>query len=234
MSLGRTTIAAQHTMTRSYLEYITAQTESNPCFEGFRDFVAKSQREGPKNKSRVYCVEYFQNESSKGFDEKIVLDEILTVIASEKQDSNPGIVGRILFIEDIEPHAVGRIGSMFDINPLFFATYLDTTFTDLAKRPPPPTMAIIPSRFTQKDAFHVHYQRAIDLGKENLPKGSLKPQCSVSRAVKPTTPLEGLNIGLARTCCSMWLRPFDGRPWLCEPPFSLQAFSLHLLTCSYS
>lgn len=201
-------------MTTSYREYVEAQVQLNPCFLGLKDFL-KTAKGGQKTKSGIYRLEYLRDGTQTCKEEDRKLEGIVSAIATEGQSSDIQVLGRILFIEDIEPQAVELLGSAFDVNPLFFATYLDTTYERLEKRAPPPTVTIIPSRLTRNDAFHIHWQRGLSLGEGKSLTRKLKAECSVLRAIKPIPPLNGVNIGLARTCCSIWLKKFEAKPWLC-------------------
>lgn len=190
--------------------------ELNPCLCGLLGFITNGSQ-NRSHENRFFCIEYLQEHNQQRYLEGNTLYDIVSAINADSQSYGSEVLGRVLFIEDIQPGAIEYLGSAFDIDPLFFATYIDTSFSSLVKHPAPPSLAIIPSRFTVKNALHLHYQRILDLGKSGtISKESLRADSNVVRSIKRLPPLGGVNIALTRSCCSILRKHFDGKPWLCK------------------
>lgn len=124
--------------------------------------------------------------------------------------------GRILLLENIDRHIVAYLAMKFDINPTFFATYIDTTFYDFETNPPPPSIVAMPSVSIAQEGVHIHYQTVLDLGEGLGPmKANVKTASNVPRSVKPTPCLSNHQLALARGCCSI-IGKMVNRKWICE------------------
>ncbi|KAI1213574.1 uncharacterized protein F4807DRAFT_470863 [Annulohypoxylon truncatum] len=116
---------------------------------------------------------------------------------------------RILCMEDIDSYSIEKLGTLLDINPLFFATYISTSFVGIDKSPSPPLIALFPSALASDDSLHLHYQRVINL--PSFPGSSRNPyefksSGNILRSVRRLASLFGTHPGLVRSCCSILLK----------------------------
>lgn len=125
---------------------------------------------------------------------------------------------RMIFVEDTSPWLIVQLGGILDIDPVFFANYVNTDFKDIENSPPPPSLALLPSLISQTGHLHLHYQRLLDLGSADSFKDStyaFKTGANVPRNVRRLTPLSGRQLALARTCCSLLTKSL-GTSFICR------------------
>lgn len=229
-------------MRNSYTEFVSQQATQNPCLQGLVDFLKDECRKQVhsvkisytdfvrgKHRPPVVCeiqpwdgtlqTVLGQNCPARDFPgtgshppRQTVRDRKLREVTTVPDE----VHGRIVVVENIDRNTVSHLGARYNIQPLFFATYLDTEFRHLEERAPPPTIAIAPSRTIKKDSIHLHYQRVLDLGNAcRKLKHTLQISGNVHRLVKPIPPLSDRSLALARTCCSILLRYIDEGKWIC-------------------
>ncbi|KAH7121209.1 hypothetical protein B0J11DRAFT_60515 [Dendryphion nanum] len=124
--------------------------------------------------------------------------------------------GRILIIEDLTKTVIADLGSALQIDPLFFASHLDTPAMDVNSTAP--DKVTLPSRLRPKDYINIHYHRTIRFSENsNLPEGHLtlrQDGICISRKVTILTRIKKIRIGLAQHCVSVYWKMQQGGHWL--------------------
>lgn len=72
--------------------------------------------------------------------------------------------GLVILLEDPSASFVKTLGSLLDINPLFFDGHIATFYEPIEKRPLPPETTMFPSQVASQNFIHLHSQRVINLG----------------------------------------------------------------------
>jgi len=135
---------------------------------------------------------------------KVEEDKITNLI-----DTLPVATTRLIMVEDISPQLINLVGNALDIDPIFFADYVNTSFENIEIAPPPPSLAILPSLLSQRGYLHLHYQQVLDLGTaENFEDAAyaLKTDSNVTRNIRRLAPLSGKQLALARATCSLLIK----------------------------
>lgn len=122
----------------------------------------------------------------------------------------------IAVVENLHPEDVELLGSSVDIDPFFFCGHIASSYQDT---PPPPLLALPPSRITSQTYFNIHYQRVLDLGDEStlrhVPYDLSLPD-NVPRTVRRLPALGGRSIGLLRACTSVMKKHLPNGLWICK------------------
>ncbi|RAH47403.1 uncharacterized protein BO95DRAFT_441227 [Aspergillus brunneoviolaceus CBS 621.78] len=126
--------------------------------------------------------------------------------------------GLVAIIENLRPEDVETLGSAWDIDPFFFCGHIASSYQVVEDGPPPPLMALPPSRIASQEYFNLHYQKVLDLGAESilthLPY-KLGLPANIPRIVRRLPGLSGRAIGLVRSCCSVLKKRMPGGIWIC-------------------
>ncbi|RDW75406.1 hypothetical protein BP6252_06548 [Coleophoma cylindrospora] len=204
-------------MKPTYYDFVKYLVEQNPCLSGLANFLSTCPY-SPADNRTVYCHDYNLDDGLKSVERSMKFGECLADIACAIKEPAETCLRRIVFIEDISPHCVEQLGTLLDIDPMFFSNYINTSFGGLDRAPPPPPLALFPSRLTSKDSLHLHYQRLLKL---NLSTGTsnglydFKSSGNVPRSVRCLASLSGTRPGLARSCCSILLKILNKKSWIC-------------------
>ena len=82
---------------------------------------------------RITCVEFSRlSASPSAF--PVDHDHLDVLLHGNIRDSD--FHGRLFIIEDLSHEVVEKLGSALNIDPLFFASHIDTTYVDIAKARP--------------------------------------------------------------------------------------------------
>ncbi|OAL37069.1 hypothetical protein AYO20_03546 [Fonsecaea nubica] len=196
----------------TYREFVRFRQQSNPCVAGLSQFL--ENRDLQQDSCRIYlsgCASEVST-GSQSFDQ-VYLDELRSILATPFS-AGPG---RIILIEDLHPLIVEILGTALDIDPIFFADHVVTNYAQIEKSPAPPSVALAPSQIaSQADRVNIHFQQIVDLGAEEGFRNStwiFNTAANVHRTVRRLPPLSGRQLGIARSCCSVLLKPF-GQSWI--------------------
>lgn len=186
---------------RSYMNYVKLRARSNPCINGLERYL---QQPGTRSSSVVY-IDYPTGPNSPELQPiRAESDKITNLI-----DTIPPAITRLILIEDISPQLISLVGNRLDIDPLFFADYVNTSFENIELAPPPPSLAILPSLLSQRGYLHLHYQQVLDLGEAGIFQDAayaLKTDANVTRNIRRLVPLSGKQLALARATCSLFIK----------------------------
>ena len=186
---------------KSYIDYVRLRAQSNPCINELERYL---QQPATRSSNVVY-TDYPTEQSSPGLHPiRAEPDKITNLI-----DTLPPATTRLILIEDISSQLISLVGKRLDIDPLFFADYVSTSFENIELAPPPPSLAILPSLLSQREYLHLHYQQVLDLGEAVLFKNAayaLKTDANVTRNIRRLVPLSGKQLALARATCSLFIK----------------------------
>ncbi|KAF2122984.1 hypothetical protein BDV96DRAFT_639535 [Lophiotrema nucula] len=113
--------------------------------------------------------------------------------------SDEALEGRILIIEDLTKEVVELLGTVLDIDPLFFALHLHTV-QRTGSRHQTPDEATLPSRLSSQDFVNISYHRAVISDTPVPSKGRFKRDTTIDRKL---VFLRSTRIGLAQHCASV-------------------------------
>ncbi|CAG7560615.1 unnamed protein product [Fusarium equiseti] len=189
----------------SYKDQVMLRAQSNPCINGLERYL---QQRGTRPSNAVY-MDYPTAEQHPPEPEpiKVAEDKITNLI-----DTLPAATTRLIMVEDISPQLISLVGNALDIDPIFFADYVNTSFENIEIAPPPPSLAILPSLLSQCGYLHLHYQQVLDLGtaeKFEDAAYALKTDSNVTRNIRRLAPLSGKQLALARATCSLLVKEFE-------------------------
>ena len=195
---------------KSYASSVAAQSRQNPCLQNLNNFLQDDTTN--RHTCRLMSLEFSSNPESP-HRRNLELDSLASLLCRTPRRGDDEVYGTVLFVEDLSSQIIETLGSLFDIDPLFFASHIDTFKTSIATARP--SMATLPSTTRSHNFVNLHYHRVIEL--DNL--GShhiLLRDMNVPRKVKLLPQLKGINVGLARHCCSVMNIERKDRPWLGE------------------
>ncbi|KAI3317234.1 hypothetical protein HD806DRAFT_515574 [Xylariaceae sp. AK1471] len=202
-------------MTKTYEDFVKFREQKNPCLQGLSKFLAAAQRMD-LNSSKLYVVNCCAG--ALGIDahhgEQLPHGDLALALLPP-----PSGQGRVVIIEDLHPSLLESLGSALDIDPIFFADHILTSFEDIEFSPAPPSVALPPSSIISRENwFHIHYQQIVDLGFEDKQAEQtpwvLKTSGNVQRSVRRLIPLRGRQLGIVRGCCSILKQVFE-QSWVC-------------------
>ena len=179
----------------SYKSYVQARTQWNPCLKNLSSFLHDD------NASRHLCrITSLEFSSASGAPSRRNLDlDSLTLLLRGTVKENDNIRGRILIVDDASSHVLETLGSLLNIDPLFFASHIDTFQIDISTTRP--STVTLPSTTRSQNFVNLHYHRVVEF--ENLESSQvLHRDMNVPRKVKILPRPQGMNIGLVRHCCS--------------------------------
>ncbi|RFN51768.1 zinc transport protein zntb [Fusarium flagelliforme] len=186
----------------SYKDYVELRAQSNPCINGLERYL---QQRGTRASNAVY-IDYPTAKRHPPELQPITVEEdkITNLI-----DTLPPATTRLIIVEDISPQLISLVGNALDIDPIFFADYVNTSFENIEIAPPPPSLAILPSLLSERGHLHLHYQQVLDLGiaeKFEDAAYALKTDSNITRNIRRLTPLSGKQLALARATCSLLMK----------------------------
>lgn len=202
-------------MNPSYREFVEAQVHRNPCFSELSAFLSSPYKSF--DSKPVYCVDFPPHIGMKAVQSTMMLDACLSEVSSVAKNPSAICMRRVICIEDIDSQSIEQLGAVLDISPLFFATYLSTSFKGIDLAPSPPSVALFPSQYTTNTSLHLHYQRAIRLPYSLGPQSpyEFKSSGNIPRSIRRLAPLSSIQPGLIRSCCSILLKFLDNQSWIC-------------------
>ena len=105
---------------RSYQDFIKAQVQRYPCLQNLVDFFNNGNVS--QQTCTVTCLEV--SESRCRGPKNLDLESLQTLLNNEHKKSSD-LKGRLLIVQDPSTNVIETPGSRLDIDPLFFATYID-------------------------------------------------------------------------------------------------------------
>ena len=181
----------------SYKTLVARRTSPNPCLQDLSSFL--SRKIVCQRAFRAVCMEFF-TENRPPYSQRIDLNSLTSLLSNTRKGSND-CCGRILIIEDPCQDVVEILGSMLDIDPLFFASHIDT-HEEINMTTARPSVTTLPSTARSQNFLNLHYQRVIQCDNPR-PRQTLLRNMNLRRKVKMLPQTGGITIGLVRHCCSI-------------------------------
>ncbi|KAI1496088.1 hypothetical protein F5X99DRAFT_85808 [Biscogniauxia marginata] len=202
----------------SYQGYISRMTTRNPCLAALSSFLDNNSRLGSRT-GIISLIELDALLEKRSVHETAHIQDAASKITNlQQQPSQQHMGGMIIIIEDPGPIEIEVLGSMLDIDPIFFCGHITSSYQDVERSPSAPLLGLLPSRIVPKDYVNIHYQRVLDLGHESdfhdMPYKMTIPGNN-PRTVRRLPPLSSRQVGLARTCCSVFRRKLNNGAWIC-------------------
>ncbi|KAH7178288.1 hypothetical protein DER46DRAFT_696032 [Fusarium sp. MPI-SDFR-AT-0072] len=188
----------------SYIDYVVTQAQSNPRMKSLERYV----RRKATHSSKIVIIDYAQNGALGSNNKPAVLkncdiDDIIKQPAANTM--------RLLLIEDISPQIMIALGEAFDINPVFFAEYVNPNITDVDKDALSQSLATLPSFKPGEGYLHLPYQKILDLSSAKLSydvKNALHTASNVPRDVEHLAFLSDQQLVIAHATCSVIIKKF--------------------------
>lgn len=181
---------------KSYRSFVAARTQWNPCLKNLSEFL--QDKTASQHTCHITSME-FSSASGPPSRRILDLDSLAQLLRNTAKEGND-LCGRLLIVEDLSNHVLETLGSLLNIDPLFFASHIDTFQIDIATTRP--STVTLPSTTRSQDFLNLHYHRVIEF-EELESKQVLHRDMNVPRKVKILPRPKGYNIGLARHCCSI-------------------------------
>ena len=181
---------------RSYRSFVAARTQWNPCLKNLSQFLHNDA--AGQHTCNITSLD-FSSASGSPSRRSLDLDSLAPLLcqtAKEKDD----LCGRLLIVEDLSNHVLETLGSLLKIDPLFFASHVDTFQIDIATTRP--STVTLPSTTQSQNFLNLHYHRVVEFGSLES-KQVLHRDMNIPRKVKILPRPKGSNIGLVRHCCSI-------------------------------
>lgn len=194
----------------SYKAFVAAQVQRKPCLQHLCEFLQNDTVN--QRACRIFCSE-FSSTSGPPSGRNLDLDG-LTLMLRNTTKERDDLCGRLLIIEDLSGDVVETLGSLLDIDPLFFASHVDIFRPDVATIRPSKTT--LPSTTRSQNFLNLHYHRVIQFESAETQKMLLRDM-NVPRKVVILLPrLKRINVALVRHCCSILKTKSKDGLWLGE------------------
>lgn len=191
----------------SYKSFVAARTQQTSCLRNLLAFLQNDTVS--QHPCRVICVDF---SSAYGPPSRRSLDlDDLTLLLRKTSNEKGDIYGRLLIVEDLSNDVVETLGSLLDIDPLFFASHIDIFQDDIATTRP--STATLLSTMRSQNFLTLPYHRVIEFENLESNQGLLRDM-NVPRKVAVLPRLKGVNVGLARHCCSILRSESKDGLWL--------------------
>ena len=181
---------------RSYRSFVAARTQWNPCLKNLSQFLHNDA--AAQHTCSITSLDY---SSASGLPSRRNLDlDSLGPLLCQTVKERDDLCGRLLIVEDLSNLVLETLGSLLKIDPLFFASHVDTFQTEIATTRP--STVTLPSTTQSQTFLNLHYHRVVEF--ENLEsKQVLHRDMNVPRKVKILPRPKKSKIGLVRHCCSI-------------------------------
>ncbi|KAI1330472.1 hypothetical protein F5Y16DRAFT_18533 [Xylariaceae sp. FL0255] len=203
-------------MKPSYRDYVRVQAGRNPCLSGLVSFLSTGAYHPQLEKVNIYCLEHPARPDTTATVRRVSFDDCAVEV--QRGRASGKCVRLTIFIEDVTPDLIEKFGALLDIDPMFFANYISTSFEGM-EEPLPPAMALFPTRMASSQMLHIHYQKVVDLQHQSQDDSPayhvFQNSNTVPRSARRLLPMSGTEPGLIRGCCSILLRTLSPLSWVC-------------------
>ena len=173
----------------SYRSFVAAQSQRFSSLQELTDFLDRSpasQRICP-----IKILEFLE-----GSRNHYSLDlEGLATLLQGTAHTNKSLHGRLIIIEDLSTDLIEILGCSLNIDPLFFASHIDTSRADITRARP--SLASLPSTIRSQKFVNLHYHQVLELDSQRS-RQALSLDMNLGRKVTILPQLKGSNIRLAR------------------------------------
>lgn len=214
----------------TYRQYVDTRTKHNPCVANLAKFLSNPRPKG--GNVAITSLDLYDGESSPE-ERSVLLNELPQLLDEFRQAHSPfetvdkkGREGsshylEILIVQDLTKDVVELLGSSLNIDPIFFASHIHTSFKggDIQT----PDLASLPSRIRTQNYINIHYHRTIAVKDVPQPPKKLIREGNLDRKVVILPWTERSYIGLAQHCVSILHvegRQYDLGLILVDPPIT--------------
>lgn len=203
----------------SYESSVAARAQGNTCLQNLVTFLRTHKNS--QYACRVACLEFSSTDKPLRR-RNLALTDLISLL-NDKAEGTGNIRGRLLIVEDLSSEIIKTLGCLLKINPLFFASHIDTFQEDITAMRP--WASVLPSTARSQNFLNLPYHRCLELRLEDLlNKDGLLRDMNVPRKVAILPRLKGVDIGIARHCCSILKTQSKDGLWLglilIDPPIS--------------
>lgn len=197
-----------------YSSRVRAQKQRNPCLSDLYEYLCQP---GPaRHRSRIVCSEFFEHLESPTTRYLSVQDLHGELTGARPIQGPAGLSGsdrkgRIFLVEDASRHTIEELGTVFDIDPWFFASYIHRTWRKTSTQDP--SSCSLPSRDKKQSFLSLQYHRTVAFRQKDTELSSLIRDCNLQRKVVILPTIGGERIGLVQHCCSVLLVNRLGQEW---------------------
>ncbi len=179
----------------SYKSFVAARIKRNSCLQKLYEFLQSDT--ASQHACHTVCLD-FSSAPGPPSRRRLNLHDLAMLLRSTTNERDE-LCGRLLIVEDLSKDVTETLGSLLSIDPLFFASHIDTFQIDIST--PKPSTAILPSTIRSQNFLNLHYHRVVEFENLESKQVSLRDM-NVPRKVKVLPRLKGINVGLVRHCCS--------------------------------
>ena len=195
----------------SYRSLVVARMQQCPCLQNLLGFLENAG--SSKYACRIISLE-FSSSTALPYRRSLDLNELISLLCNEDKESGK-LIGRLLIVEDLSNYVIEILGSLLNIDPMFFACHIDTFGDEVGITRP--STAMLPSTMVSQNFLNLQYHRVIELELGNLNSGhELYRDINVPRKVALLPQTKGRHLGLARHCCSILKTESKDGLWLGE------------------
>ena len=189
-------VISKDDQSRSYKSFVAARTQWNPCLKKLSEFLHNDT--AGQYACHITSLE-FSSASDSPNRRSLDPDSLASELCKTTKESDD-LCGRLLIVEDLSNHVLEILGSLLEIDPLFFASHVDTLKIDIETTRA--STVTLPSTIQSQNFLNLHYHRVVEF--DNLKSMQmLHRDMNVPRKVKILPRSKGGNIGLVRHCCSI-------------------------------
>lgn len=177
----------------SYRSYVEARTRRNSFLQNLLKFLTSD--DSRQRTCQIACIE-FSSLSGMAIRKRLDFNTFESLLI----DRTNGIQGRLYIVEDLHPDIIETLGSVLNLDPFFFASHIDVAKIDIRQKRP--CTASLPSMTKFQDFLTLRYHRVFEF-EHPPPRKRLRRDMNVPRKVMMLPSFKGVNLGLARHCCSI-------------------------------
>lgn len=159
-----------------YARRVQAQKQRDPCLSNLCAYLQQSRP--ARDPSRIVCLDIFEHPKPLKKRDIVVNDLPAELRDTSKSfhTSEPDRKGRVLIFEDISNQTVEELGSFFDINPWFFASYVHQTWRKTETQSP--MTCSLPSGDQKQKFLSLQYHRTVRFEHKDTKLRSLTRNCN--------------------------------------------------------
>lgn len=198
----------------SYKSFMAERAQQNPHLQSLHEFLSKDTTDSKP--CHIACLEFsVGNNMPKR--RRLDYEGLNSLLSNQTKEGD--VHGRFLIVEDVSNAVADTLGSLLNIDPFFFALHIDTSEIDIRKTRI--QTAVLPSTRRRHNFLNLHYHRVVEF--DNLKsEQTVFRDMNIPRKVKILSRLKGIQIGLARHCCSVLSTQAKDGTWLGKSTGSLK------------
>ncbi|KAI0440246.1 hypothetical protein F4803DRAFT_528000 [Xylaria telfairii] len=188
----------------SYAELIEANCSRNPCLLALRAFLSNPTA-GTTHTERITSLNFSPGDTNpvlKRITPSDLTREIQEIIPPDEKHLSPTMAGQIFLIENISRESVSALGSILNIDPIFFASHIHSAWRDVESQSP--KFCELPSQMRQQNFATFSYHQSLLFPEIEERDYRLLCPSNVPRKIAVLSGVKGQRVGLAQRCCSVF------------------------------